>query len=89
MDIVSILMNALGGGAGGNILGMLMKNKSLGPMWNTILGAIGGIAGGTALGGTMAGTGGEIGAGAIGGVLLTLIGSLLKKRRAARTAPPA
>jgi hypothetical protein len=82
-SITSILMSALGGGAGGNILGMLMKNRSMGPMWNTILGAIGGILGGQALGTTMSGIGGDIGGGAIGGILLTLIGSFLKKKKPA------
>jgi len=53
----------------------------MGPVLNTILGALGGLAGGQlggdALGGT---TAANIGASAIGGILLPLIASFFKKK---------
>lgn len=84
MDLTSLLLNVLGGGAGGNIFGALMKNRSMGPMLNTVLGALGGLAGGqlggSALGGGM---GGNVAASAVGGILLPLIASFFKKKPAA------
>jgi uncharacterized membrane protein YeaQ/YmgE (transglycosylase-associated protein family) len=75
------LISLLSGGVGGNIVGALMKNRSMGPVLNTILGALGGLAGGQlggdALGGT---TAANIGASAIGGILLPLIASFFKKK---------
>jgi len=83
--LMALLTSALGGGVGGNLLAAVMKNRSMGPMWNTILGLIGGLAGGKLLGGTMGGSmGAEAGAGAIGGIVLTLIGSFLKKKPATK-----
>lgn len=79
--LMNMLMGALGGVAGGNILGALMKSRSMGPLWNTILGAAGGLLGGQLMG--SGGAVGELGAGAIGGVVLTLIGSFLKKKKPA------
>ena len=52
---MSLVMSAIGGGAGGNLLGMLMQNRSMGRNVNTIL----------------------------GGIVLTLLGSLFKKKPAA------
>ncbi len=78
---MELLISLLSGGVGGNIFGALMKNRSMGPMLNTVLGAVGGLAGGqlggSALGGTM---GANIGVSAIGGILLPLIGSFFKKK---------
>lgn len=83
--LMALLTSALGGGVGGNLLGAVMKNRNMGPMWNTILGLVGGLAGGKVLGATMGGSlGGEAGAGAIGGIVLTLIGSFLKKKPATK-----
>ena len=79
--LMNMLLGVLGGGVGGNALGALMKNRSMGPMWNTILGAAGGLLGGQVMG--SGSTGGELGAGAVGGVVLTLIGSFLKKKKPA------
>lgn len=83
MDIASILIQLVAGGAGGNIAGALNKSKSLGPLLNTILGAVGGVGGGAALGGTLAGVlGNPMVANAlaslVGGVLIPLIASFLK-----------
>lgn len=84
-SLMALLTSALGGGVGGNLLAAVMKNRNMGPLWNTILGIVGGLAGGKLLGPTMGGSlGGEAGAGAIGGIVLTLIGSFLKKKPAAK-----
>ena len=78
--LMALLTSALGGGVGGNLLAAVLKNRNMGPMWNTILGLIGGLAGGKVLGDSLGGGfGGEAGAGAIGGIVLTLIGSFIKK----------
>lgn len=81
--VVQILINLLGGGVAGNLAGLVNKAKSLGPVLNTILGLVGGLAGGQGLqaAGLLEnlGTGGSIGASAIGGFLLPLIGSFFKK----------
>lgn len=45
MDILSIIINLVSGGVGGNIAGASLKDKSLGAIGNTIAGAIGGTAG--------------------------------------------
>ena len=74
----------LSGGVGGNLFGVLMKNRSMGPLLNTILGAIGGLAGGQAANSAMEGNmGGTIAASAVGGILLPLIASFFKKKKTA------
>lgn len=45
MDIMGLIVNAVGGGVGGNISGAALKDKSLGAIGNTIAGAVGGAAG--------------------------------------------
>src|SRR5262245_12587382 len=40
--IVPIIVQLIGGGGGGNVIGQLAKKLSLGPVGNTIAGAIGG-----------------------------------------------
>jgi hypothetical protein len=87
MDMVSLLVQVLSGAAGGNIAGVINKAKSLGPMLNTVLGALGGVAGGQALGGTLTGmlgnaTAGNVTASALVGLLLPLVGGMLKKKTA-------
>lgn len=87
MDITSLIIQLLSGAVGGNIGGVLNKAKSLGPLMNTVLGAIGGVGGGQLLGGTVTdllgnATAGNIGASAIVGLLLPLIGGFLKKKTA-------
>jgi uncharacterized membrane protein YeaQ/YmgE (transglycosylase-associated protein family) len=86
-QIISLLVSLIAGGAGGNIVGALLKNRNLGPMLNTVLGVGGGVVGGqvlpsllpqlvSALGGGNVATGGLA---AIVGALLPLIVSFLKK----------
>lgn len=87
MDMVSLLVQVLSGAAGGNIAGVINKAKSLGPMLNTVLGALGGVAGGQALGGSLTGmlgnaTAGNVTASALVGLLLPLVGGMLKKKPA-------
>lgn len=59
--IISILVQLIGGGAGGNIIGQVAKRLSLGTTGNSVVGAIGGIAG-TWLAGMIPGLDGLVGA---------------------------
>jgi hypothetical protein len=96
--LVSLIIQLIGGGAGGNIVAALLKNLNLDKVLATITGVVGGVAGGQlaswmgilkqvmdAMGGS---TGGEIaghaGASAIGGALLTAIVGFIKKAMAAK-----
>lgn len=89
MDPLSLIIQIIGGAAGGNIAGSLLKNMSLGTAGNSIAGLIGGLLGGnvlnSALGlGKVASTGLDIGAlitqvagsGVGGGVVMILVGLL-------------
>ena len=88
-QIISWIVSLIAGSAGANIVGALLKGRSLGPVVNSVLGLVGGGLGGKvlpmlipALGGlvgggdNLAGTGGLS---AIVGALLPLIVSFLKK----------
>jgi uncharacterized membrane protein YeaQ/YmgE (transglycosylase-associated protein family) len=81
MDLTAVLLQLIAGAVGGNAAGLANKAKSLGPLINTILGALGGLGGGQlggeALGG---GTGAEVGMAAVVGALLPLIVGMLKKK---------
>ena len=61
--IVPILVQLVGGGVGGNVIGQLAKSLNLGTAGNTIVGAIGGIAV-TWLAGMVPGLDGLVGAAA-------------------------
>ena len=91
-QIIPLLVQLIGGAAGGNVAGALLKNLNLSALLKTVLGAIGGVGGGqlaSVLGilqavlGDQMGTGGEIagnaGASAIGGALLTAIVGFIKQ----------
>ena len=87
-QIISWLISLIAGGAGGNIVGALLKNKGLSPLLNTVLGLAGGAGGKLlpalvpAIGGLLGGDGNLVGTGglsAILGALLPLIVSLIKK----------
>lgn len=85
LDLTTLLVQVVSGAVGGNLGGLLNKAKSLGPLLNTILGAVGGVGGGQALGGPLTdllgnATAGNAGASAIVGLLLPLIGGMLKKK---------
>lgn len=88
MDIMTLLIQAVSGVVGGNLGGQVNKTNSLGPMMNSVLGAIGGIGGGQLLGGAVTGmlggngTAGNVTASALIGLLLPLIAGMLKKKSA-------
>ncbi len=88
-QLLPIIIQAISGLVGGNIAGLINKAKSLGPLLNSILGAVGGV--GAAQGAQAAGileaiglggggTGASVGLGAIGGLILPLLGSLFKTK---------
>ncbi len=97
--LIPILIQLIGGGAGGNIVGALLKNLPVSKILATILGAVGGVGGAqlagvlgvlqTILGDGGGGLGGQAGAAAGGGALLTLIVGLIKKAMAGGTPPAA
>lgn len=81
----SWLVSLISGGVGGNVAGFLNKSRSLGPMLNTILGAVGGVAGGQLLPQVIEGfqglsTGGNAGLSAVVGLVLPLVVSFFKKK---------
>jgi hypothetical protein len=87
MDVTGLLIQAASGAVGGNVGGFLNKAKSLGPVVNTVLGALGGLGGGQLLGGSLAGmlgnaTAGSATASGLVGLLLPLIVSMFKKKAA-------
>lgn len=45
MDIMTLVINLISGAVGGNIAGAAMKDKSLGPLLNSVVGVLGGGAG--------------------------------------------
>ena len=47
--LVNLIIQAIGGAAGGNAIGAALKNMNLGPLGNTIAGALGGAGGGSIL----------------------------------------
>lgn len=90
--LIPILIQLVSGGAGGNIVGALLKKLPVSKILATILGAVGGV-GGAQLSGVLdllpmvlgeggGGLGGQAGAAAGGGALLTLVGGLIKKAMA-------
>ncbi len=78
--VISLVSGAVGGNAGGAI----SKANSMGPLWNTILGALGGLGGGQladVVGGLSAmGQAGNVGSSAIIGALLPIVVGLIKKK---------
>ena len=80
--IVELLISLASGAVGGNIAGALMKDKSLGTLWNSVVGILGGGLGGTALGMLgidAAGIIGNVAASGVGGAILLFVVSLFKK----------
>jgi hypothetical protein len=91
-QLIPLLVQLIGGAAGGNAVGALLKNANLSMILRTILGVVGGVCGGQiadmlpmlqGLLGDAAGTGSQVignaGAGAVGGALLTLVAGLVKQ----------
>jgi len=83
---MELIISLLGGAVGGNLAGGLLKNLSLGTLWNSVVGILGGGLGVKLLGmlGVMATSGGGMDIGSIisnvlssgvgGGVLLAIVG---------------
>ena len=91
--LIPIVVQILGGGVGGNLAGLLLKNIDLTKLVQTIVGIVGGVLGGQATGLTGviesvlgAGGAGELfgnaGASGIGGALLVAIVGFIKKAMA-------
>jgi hypothetical protein len=88
MDYLPLIIQLVSGAVGGNIAGSLLKNSSLGTLWNSVAGILGGGLGASILG--MIGLGGDggmdltgilssvAGGGVGGGVVMAIIG-LIKK----------
>lgn len=80
--IVALIFNLLIGAVGGNLAGMALKTKSLGLLWNSVVGILGGGIGFFLLGVIGAGGGGliwQVLAAFIGGGVLLFLVSLVKK----------
>ena len=91
--LLPIIIQVLGGGAGGNIAGKVLKNIDLSKLIQTVVGIIGGVMGGQAAGllevlQTVLGEGGageilgNAGASGIGGAVLVAIVGFIKKAMA-------
>jgi hypothetical protein len=81
MDVTALLIQLISGAAGGNLAGLASKAGSLGPLLNTILGAVGGVGGGQLAGSALGGgTATQAGLSAVVGALLPLIIGMLKKK---------
>jgi uncharacterized membrane protein YeaQ/YmgE (transglycosylase-associated protein family) len=89
MNIISLIISLVSGAIGGNVAGAAMKDKSLGPVGNSISGILGGGIGGAILqllgiGGGTAGTLDiaaileNIASGGVGGGILLAIVSVIK-----------
>jgi uncharacterized membrane protein YeaQ/YmgE (transglycosylase-associated protein family) len=89
--MISWIISLISGGAGGNAAGAILKDKSLGPIVNSVLGMIGGAAGGQLLPTLIpqllellqkSGYLGNAGTSAIIGAIIPLIIGLLKPKKA-------
>jgi len=90
MEIVPLLIQLVSGAVGGNLAGSLMKNFSLGTLWNSVVGIVGGGLGGrlfSLLKVALSGSGsmdlgsivGDIAGGGVGGgVLMAIVGAIKK-----------
>ena len=88
-EYLPLIIQLVSGAIGGNLAGSLMKNFSLGTLWNSIVGILGGGLGGQVLswlglgdGGGEMDLGGIIGSvasgGVGGGIVLAIIGAIKK-----------
>ena len=90
MDIVVLIIQLLSGAFGGNIAGAVMKQFSLGTLWNSVVGILGGGLGGQILG-SLLGVGagraaldigtiiGNVASGGVGGGVLMIIIGLIRQ----------
>jgi len=89
MDVVNLLISLASGAIGGNAAGVAMPDKSQGTLWNSIIGLLGGTGGTMLLQalGFLAGEQGvdvtsilaNVGTSGVGGAILLVIVSLIKK----------
>lgn len=81
--LIPIIIQLISGAAGGNIVGALFKNLSLGTVGNSLAGIVGGGLGGQILAamssGSLDGIVGQIAGGGVGGGILMLIIGIIKK----------
>lgn len=85
-NILPLILQLVGGAAGGNGIAKLLKNLDLGPLGNTVVGLIGGFGGGQLVNllGSGAGSGDAVSmilsllGGGVGGGALTAIVGLIK-----------
>ncbi len=86
--LLPLILSLISGGVGGNIAGALLKQFSLGPVGNSIVGIIGGAAGGAIMShvGALASTGtaGDVGGSAVVGAVLTAIIGAIKNSMAGK-----
>lgn len=96
MDITTLIIELIAGAAGGNIIGQVLKDYSMGTTGNSIAGAVGGLIGGWILSAmtsapvadaaAVAGSMGMgdiiqgIAGGGIGGAVLTAIAGVIRKQ---------
>ncbi len=84
--LMSWVTSLLSGAVGGNVAGALLKNQSLGTMWNSVVGVLGGGLGGQLLGaiGLAPGGGivGNVASSAVGGAVVMAIVGFVKKAMA-------
>jgi uncharacterized membrane protein YeaQ/YmgE (transglycosylase-associated protein family) len=88
MDIMTLVINLISGAVGGNIAGAVMKDKSLGPLLNSVVGVLGGGAGAGILKmlGMAVNEGGldlqavmsSVASGGVGGAILLVVIALIK-----------
>lgn len=95
--LLPLLIQVLAGGAGGNIIGKVLKNIDLTKVVQTVVGIIGGVLGGQGAGliealesilgsGGAGGLLGNAGASGIGGAILVAIVGFIKKAMAGSSA---
>jgi uncharacterized membrane protein YeaQ/YmgE (transglycosylase-associated protein family) len=87
-EYLPLIIQLISGAVGGNIAGSLMKNSSLGTLWNSVAGILGGGLGGSILSMIGLGTDGGMdlsgilgsvaGGGVGGGVVMAIIGIIKK-----------
>ena len=87
-EYLPLIIQLVSGAVGGNLAGSLMKNFSLGTLWNSIVGILGGGLGGQDLGLLGVGDGGgemdlsgilgSVGSGGIGGGIVMAIVGMIK-----------
>jgi uncharacterized membrane protein YeaQ/YmgE (transglycosylase-associated protein family) len=95
MDMTSLLISLISGAVGGNAAGKVLKNFDMGTLWNSVAGIVGGGLGGTIMSqlgidpgagaaaasgsGDMGSIVSQIGGGGIGGAVLLVIASYLRR----------